>query len=138
MTLGAQRGVLYPDVPNNYRSRLDLQWPIYTAGRADALERAARAEVNAVGADLDAARADLKLEITRAYWALVTARETEQVVARSLESLDTHLRDLRARLDQGLIPRTRCSRRRRTARVNVSSRSSPQTRAPSPKPTSAA
>ena len=104
VTLGAQRGVLYPDVPNNYRSRLDLQWPIYTAGRADALERAARAEVNAVGADLDAARADLKLEITRAYWALVTARETEQVVARSLESLDTHLRDLRARLGQGLIP----------------------------------
>ena len=29
--------VLYPDVPDNYRTRMDLQWPIYTAGRADAL-----------------------------------------------------------------------------------------------------
>src|SRR5262245_55613906 len=29
--------VLYPDAPNNYRSRLDLQWPIYTGGRTDAL-----------------------------------------------------------------------------------------------------
>jgi len=95
---------VYPDVPNNYRSRLDLQWPIFTAGRADALERAARGEANAAGEDLASARADLKLEITRAYWALVTAREAEQVVARSLASLDAHVNDLRARLDQGLIP----------------------------------
>jgi outer membrane protein TolC len=96
--------VIYPDVPNNYRARIDLQWPIYTAGRADALERAARAEVNAVGEDLAAARADLELEITRAYWALVTARDTERVLARSLDSLDAHVRDLQIRLDQGLIP----------------------------------
>ncbi|HEY0872418.1 MAG TPA: TolC family protein, partial [Vicinamibacterales bacterium] len=101
---GAPPRVVYPDIPGNYRSRLDLQWPIFSAGRTDALERAARAEVNAAGEDLAAARADLKLEITRAYWAVVTARETEQVVARSLASLDAHVQDLRARLDQGLIP----------------------------------
>lgn len=101
---GGPPRVVYPDIPSNYRSRLDLQWPIFTAGRADALERAARAEASAAGEDLAAARADLKLEITRAYWAVVTARETEQVVARSLASLDAHVNDLRARLDQGLIP----------------------------------
>lgn len=95
--------VLYPDVPDNYRARIDLQWPIYTAGRADALERAARAEVSAVGAELDAARADLRFEATRAFWALVTARETEQVLQRSLERFDLHVRDLQARLDQGFI-----------------------------------
>ena len=67
--------VLYPDIPDNYRTRLDLQWPIYTGGRTDALERAARAERDAAGEDLAAARADLRLEITRAFWALVTARE---------------------------------------------------------------
>ena len=38
------RTVIYPDIPDNYRARVDLQWPIYTGGRADALERAARAE----------------------------------------------------------------------------------------------
>jgi outer membrane protein TolC len=96
--------LLYPDVPDNYRARIDLQWPIYTAGRADALERAGRAEAGALGEDLAAARADLRLEITRAFWALVTARETARVVARSLESLDAHVQDLQARLDQGLIP----------------------------------
>lgn len=95
--------VLYPDVPDNYRARLDLQWPIYTAGRADALERAARAEVSALGEELEAARADLRLEVTRAFWALVTARQTERVLERSLERFDQHVDDLQARLDQGFI-----------------------------------
>ena len=40
----AARQTSIPDVPDNYRARLDLQWPIYTGGRADALERAAMPE----------------------------------------------------------------------------------------------
>jgi outer membrane protein TolC len=96
--------VLYPDIPNNYRGRIDLQWPIYTAGRTDALERAARAEREAAGEDLAAARADLRLEIARAFWALVTAREAAVVLDRSLDSTEAHVRDLRNRLEQGLIP----------------------------------
>jgi len=96
--------VVYPDIPDNYRSRLDLQWPIYTGGRGDALERAARAEREAIGKDLDAARADLRLEITRAFWAAVTAADTEAVLRRSLEAVDAHVRDVRARLSSGLIP----------------------------------
>ena len=95
--------LLYPDVPDNYRTRLDLQWPIYSGGRVEALERAARAEKDAIAGDLSAARADLRLEVTRAFWALVTARETEQVVKRAVDRMDAHVSDLRARLDQGLI-----------------------------------
>ena len=63
--------MLYPDVPDNYRTRLDLQWPIYSGGRTDALERAARAEASAAAADVAAAQADLRLEVARAFWALV-------------------------------------------------------------------
>ena len=101
---GAGLQVIYPDVPDNYRARLDLQWPIYTAGRLDALERAARAEHAATGQDLAAARADLRLEITRAFWALLTAREAERVITRSLASIDAHVADLRSQLAQGFIP----------------------------------
>jgi len=39
---------LYPDVPDNYRARLDLAWPVYSAGRTDALERAAVADLRSV------------------------------------------------------------------------------------------
>src|SRR5215218_8136877 len=32
-----QSRIIYPDVPDNYRTRLDLQWPVYTGGRLEAL-----------------------------------------------------------------------------------------------------
>ena len=96
--------VVYPDAPDNYRTRLDLQWLVYSGGRLEALERAARAEREASTEDLAAARADLRLEIARAFWALVTAREAEQVLARSLDRIGAYVKDLGARLDQGLIP----------------------------------
>jgi outer membrane protein TolC len=101
---GQQPRVIYPDVPDNYRARLDLQWPIYTAGRTAALQRAAGAEREAAAFDVVAARADVRLETTRAFWALVTAGETQAVLARALESADAHVADLRSRLEQGLIP----------------------------------
>jgi len=96
--------VLYPDVPDNYRSRIELQWPIYTGGRLQALERAARAEAGASAKDLASARADLVLEVTRAYWALVTARESARVVQQGVERVEAQLSDVRARFDAGFIP----------------------------------
>ncbi len=96
--------IIYPDVPNNYRSRLDLQWPIYTGGRVDALARAARGEAAAAVQDVEVARADLRLEIARAYWALVTATESQHVVDQSVARMDAQLADVRHQLDAGLIP----------------------------------
>ena len=96
--------LIYPDIPDNYFSRASLQWPIYTAGRLDALERAAEAEARAVAAELTVARADLRLEVVRTYWALVTATEAARVLREALDRADAHLRDVRAMFDAGLIP----------------------------------
>ena len=96
--------VIYPDLPDNYRARLDLQWPIYTAGRVDALERAAAGERDAAVHDVSAGRADVRLDAVRAFWALVTAGQAEEVLARALQNIDAHVADLKVRLDQGLIP----------------------------------
>jgi outer membrane protein len=95
--------VVYPDVPNNYLSRLDLQWPIYSGGRTDALERAARAEADAAGQDIEVARADLRLEAARAYWAVVTARAAVVVLEQSVERAESNLGDVRQRFDAGLV-----------------------------------
>jgi outer membrane protein TolC len=103
-TAGGLPRVLYPDAPDNYRTRLDLQWPIYSGGRIDALERAARAEASAAAADVASAQADLRLEVTRAFWAVVTARATADVLARSLTRSESHVRDVRERFKAGLIP----------------------------------
>jgi outer membrane protein TolC len=96
--------VIYPDIPNNWTTRVGAQWPIYTAGRTDALERAAAAEASAVGEDLETARADLRFEVQRAYWALATALETVRVLHESLERADAEVRDARERLAVGLVP----------------------------------
>jgi outer membrane protein TolC len=96
--------VIYPDIPDNYFTRTSFQWPIYTFGRTDMLERAAEAEARAVAAEIEVARADLRLEVTRAYWALVTANESVRVLQEALERANAHLRDVKAMFDQGLIP----------------------------------
>ncbi len=96
--------VLFPNIPDNYRTRLFGQWPIYTGGRSDALERAAAAEARAAGADIDTARADLRLEVIRAYWGLSTAIEAVRVLEESLARAAAHLRDVRSRFEAGLIP----------------------------------
>ena len=95
---------IYPDIPDNLISRVGFQWPIYTSGRTGALERAAEAEVSAVVADLDTARADLKLEVTRAYWAVATAIETVRVIESSVARAEAQLTDARQRLAVGLVP----------------------------------
>lgn len=99
-----QLKIIYPDIPDNYRTRLDVQWPIYTGGRVDALERAARAEAAAGAEDVAAARSDLRLEITRAYWALVTAREAVRVVDAAVDRVKAHVQDVRNQFDVGLLP----------------------------------
>lgn len=96
--------VVYPDIPDNYRTRIDMTWPLYTGGRIESLTQAAQAEAKAVGQDLAAVEADLRFEVTRAYWTAVTAAETARVVEQALARLDAHLKDLRVRLETGFIP----------------------------------
>jgi len=102
---GAPPRTIFPNLPDNYRTRLDGRLPLYTGGRAGALTRAAEAEAAAAGGEVSAREADLLLETTRAYWALVTLRETERVLAESLVAYEAHLVDARNRHEAGLAAR---------------------------------
>lgn len=94
--------VIYPDIPDNILTRLSVSWPIYTSGRQEAVERAARTEVSALSSERAALRADLRLEITRAYWALVTATDAVRVMTQALDRTRAHFVDVRNQLDAGL------------------------------------
>jgi outer membrane protein len=96
--------VLYPDVPNNYRTRLDVQWPIYSGGRVDALERAALAEAAATAAEVEVAQSDLRLEVARAFWAAVTAAAAASVLEQGVTRAQAHVADVRERFEAGLVP----------------------------------
>ena len=102
--LGGPVRVIYPDIPDNFRTRVELAWPIYTAGRVDALERSAQAEATATGLDLETTRLDLRLEVARAYWAVVTAREAVRVLEAGLVAADRSLADVRTRVEAGFLP----------------------------------
>jgi outer membrane protein TolC len=95
---------IYPDIPSNYHSRLDLQWPIYDGGRTDALERAARADAAAAAADVAVAQADLRLEVARAFWAAVTARAAVDVLNQGVARSQANLADVRQRFTAGVVP----------------------------------
>lgn len=95
--------VLYPDVPSNYATRLGLRWPVYTGGRTEALVRAARATAGASAEEVRVARADLHLDVARAFWAMVSADAVVDVIARGVDRSAAHLSVARERLASGLV-----------------------------------
>jgi outer membrane protein TolC len=99
---GVGTQVIFPNIPNNYRTRLGASVPLYTGGRLRALREAAEREAAAAGKDVGAADADLALETTGAYWELVTARESERVLTESLGAYEAHLQDAQNRRAAGL------------------------------------
>jgi outer membrane protein TolC len=95
--------VIYPDVPDNVRARIDMAWPVYTSGRLPALERAAGADLEAASRDVATSRADVRLDAARAFWSLVMAREHVKVVQESVARIEAHLKDVKVMLAAGLL-----------------------------------
>jgi len=95
---------LFPDIPNTYRVRGALTIPVYAFGRVGATLDAARAEIKAVGADRGTVDSDVRLDATRAYWWLVTARNTVRVFEESLARTDAYVADVKSRVDAGVLP----------------------------------
>jgi outer membrane protein len=96
--------ILFPDVPSNYRARAELVVPVYTGGRVDSAVAAARADVRAAEADGSVLEQEVRLEVTRTYLTLVTAREAERVLVIAVERADAYVGDVRARVDAGVLP----------------------------------
>jgi outer membrane protein TolC len=102
---GAAPRTIFPNIPDNYRTRLEASLPLYTGGRTAGAIAASARESAAAGSDVAAARADLVLETTAAYWSLVTARESARVVTEGLTAYDAHLQDARNHEQMGMAAR---------------------------------
>ena len=95
---------IFPDIPSNYRARIEAAIPIYIGGRSEAAVETADAEARAAAADRRTAEADVRLAVTSAYWQLVTAQESVRVRERSMARTDTWVADVSARVDAGILP----------------------------------
>lgn len=112
---------IFRDIPNNYRLRADASMPIYTGGRTEALVEAATLDTKATAADTRTATADVALDVARAYWTLVTARETAKVVEQGLVRIDAYVSDVKSRVNAGFLPpNDLLSAQAQRARQNVS------------------
>jgi len=96
--------VIFPDIPNNYRTRAEMAMPVFTGGRVDGLVAAAEAGRDAADADTRTAEADVSLSVVSAYWNLVFARERIGVLERALERADAQIDAARSRVTAGVSP----------------------------------
>ncbi len=101
---GGGTKVIFPDIPDNFRGRADASMAVYTSGRTDAVIAGATLDRKAADADIRTAEADVALDVARAYWALVTARESARVVEQGLVRIDAYVSDVKARVDTGFLP----------------------------------
>jgi outer membrane protein len=96
---------IFPNLPDNYRTRLGASVPLFTGGRVERAIESARLERQASGADVDAGRRDLVYETAAAYWSLATSRRTAEVLGEALDAYDAHLKDAKNRESVGMAAR---------------------------------
>ncbi|HSB60684.1 MAG TPA: TolC family protein [Vicinamibacteria bacterium] len=102
---GMEPRTIFPNIPDNYRTRAALSLPLYTGGRLEAGVRAAGHDREAAVHDLEGGANDLVLEATTAYWRLVTALETARVLAEAVAAFEAHLKETRDRQQFGMAAR---------------------------------
>jgi outer membrane protein TolC len=94
--------VLSPSVLNNYNLRLSVQQPLFTGFRLDASAAAADYTVEATNQEFKEDRGGLIYNIKSAYWNLFRAIEFNKVADENVETIKSHLKDVRNLLDQGM------------------------------------
>ncbi|HEX4954162.1 MAG TPA: TolC family protein [Thermoanaerobaculia bacterium] len=99
---GSPPRTVFPNIPNNYRARVEGSIPLWTGGRLEAQLAAAGAGREAAGHRRTAGVNDLRAEVASAYWSLVTARATEQVLGEALAAYEAHRRDAENRRAVGM------------------------------------
>ena len=103
---GGRQQSIAPNIPDGWRTRASVSVPLFTGGRIASAAKAAGCESDAAGSDLVAARADLILETTTAYWNLCLQTESASVLEEALAAYESHLVDAHHRAEVGLAARS--------------------------------
>ncbi|MEX0602373.1 MAG: TolC family protein [Bacteroidota bacterium] len=93
---------LFPSITRSTSARVSVQQTLFSGFRILKSAEAAGYQSNAAGADLERDRADLILNVTTAYWQLSLARRVEEVLARTVEQIEAHVRDVENFRGQGM------------------------------------
>ena len=91
-----------PGPVTNVRTGASFGLTLYDGGRRRAGVRVAEAREGSALAAAEQVRRDLALEVARAYYLVHKARETAATQRSSIANLQTHLRLVQARVDEGV------------------------------------
>ncbi|HEX7090299.1 MAG TPA: TolC family protein [Longimicrobiales bacterium] len=98
-------GALFSDLPfgneNTWIAGLSVSQPVFTGGRISSAISAAESAAEAARAGLEETRADVALEVKRAYYDALLASRSAEIVELSAELAREHLEQVRLRLEAG-------------------------------------
>jgi len=97
--------VVFPNLPNQWSTRAEINLPVYTGGRVGASIDATAAQHDAARHDRIAGGADLDLEVASSYWNLAALREGERVLREAIASYEAHLKDATNLFETGMAAR---------------------------------
>lgn len=83
-----------PTILNNYSSRLTLTQPIFTGLRLSNLSKSAKYGSDAAREESRHVNSEVVFNVTRAYWNLYRAIETEVVLSETIKQITEHLNDV--------------------------------------------
>ncbi len=99
---GAPPKVLFPNLPDNWKTHAGASYFLYSGGRVGSRITAASENEHAALSDRAAAENDLDAETHVAYVNVLFARENARVLGEAVASYESHLKDSRNRQDLGL------------------------------------
>jgi outer membrane protein TolC len=91
-----------PSIVNNYNMRISLQQPVFTGFRLQSGASMAENTAKAANADYNRDRAELKYQITVAYWNLFKAKEFKKLIDENVSQVNAHVQDVQNFLNQGM------------------------------------
>lgn len=95
-----------PEAVENALTRLELEVPLYTGGELSSRIRQAELAAEAAGLTTDRTSDDAALDAAQAYLMLSQVREQVELLQRSLETVQAHVRLAQSYVEQGMLVRS--------------------------------
>jgi len=90
-------------VINNYNLRLSLQQPLFTGLKLISSKKAAEYNFNAAESDYSREMNDVAMNIHTSFWIYYKATEIKNILEKSIDQIEEHLKDTKNFLENGLV-----------------------------------
>lgn len=102
---GTPYTVLYRGIGDGWEPAFSMgiryNLPLYTFGKIEAVKKSAEANVRVSEWDLEKTRQQIRMDVRRAFYGLMLARDMQYIAKDIIDKLDKGIRGMQAKLDRG-------------------------------------